>query len=137
MQQQLKNAGLKVTQARMAILNLLMQQEHELTVKQIYQQLYQNQQKLSLATVYRVIADLETAGLIIQNKFNRDEAQYFLPSFAQKSVMQIQYTDLNGHDQTQFLQSLKGVFEKFNVDLLDIQSTKNPPNDELTVRSSK
>ena len=58
LQQKIKQAGLRVTHPRMSVLSVLAQQSEELTVKQIYQQLNQQKQQLSLATVYRVVSDL-------------------------------------------------------------------------------
>ncbi|ESK57181.1 hypothetical protein F990_00376 [Acinetobacter tjernbergiae DSM 14971 = CIP 107465] len=58
LQQKIKQAGLRVTHPRLAILTLLKQHTEDLTVKQIYQLLHSQQQRLSLATVYRVISDL-------------------------------------------------------------------------------
>ncbi|MBP2605903.1 Fur family ferric uptake transcriptional regulator [Acinetobacter calcoaceticus] len=51
LQHKIKEAGLKVTHPRLAVLSLIQQQAEDLTVKQIYQKLYAQKQKLSLATV--------------------------------------------------------------------------------------
>ncbi|MGE8550466.1 MAG: Fur family transcriptional regulator, partial [Acinetobacter calcoaceticus] len=64
LQHKIKETGLKVTHPRLAVLSLIQQQAEDLTVKQIYQKLYAQKQKLSLATVYRVVNDLAGAGLI-------------------------------------------------------------------------
>lgn len=64
LEHKIKEAGLKVTHPRLAVLSVIQQQAEDLTVKQIYQKLYVQKQKLSLATVYRVVNDLAGAGLI-------------------------------------------------------------------------
>jgi len=67
LQHKIKEAGLKVTHPRLAVLSLIQQQAEDLTVKQIYQKLYAQKQKLSLATVYRVVNDLVGAGFIFKS----------------------------------------------------------------------
>lgn len=44
-QQKLRQANLKITQARVVVLKVLWEQQEHLTVKQIYQQLYLAHQK--------------------------------------------------------------------------------------------
>ena len=67
LQHKIKETGLKVTHPRLAVLSLIQQQAEDLTVKQIYQKLYTQKQKLSLATVYRVVNDLVGAGFIFKS----------------------------------------------------------------------
>ncbi|SPL69446.1 Fur family transcriptional regulator [Acinetobacter stercoris] len=125
-QQQIKKAGLKVTQARVAVLSLIAQQQESMTVKQLYQHLYQSDKKLSLATVYRVIADLEFAGLIHQNQLGRGEAKYTLPHTTDLKLLQIKCADLSCLDHDLLVESLQNIFQKFNVDLLEIEFKKLP-----------
>ena len=69
--QELKDAGLKVTQPRMTILRFLEQvdQKH-LTADEIYRQLNERGEEIGLATVYRVLAQFETARLIHKHVFD-------------------------------------------------------------------
>ncbi|MGN2485929.1 ferric uptake regulator [Acinetobacter calcoaceticus] len=125
LQHKIKETGLKVTHPRLAVLSLIQQQAEDLTVKQIYQKLYAQKQKLSLATVYRVVNDLAGAGLISNRQPQRDEAKFNLPAVKNNQLLQIRCTDLTAAKQEQFLASLKTVFSQFEVNLTQIEIIKS------------
>ncbi|QNW94680.1 transcriptional repressor [Acinetobacter seifertii] len=125
LQQKIKEAGLKVTRPRLAVLSLIQQQAEDLTVKQIYQKLYTQKQKLSLATVYRVVSDLVGAGLISNTQFQRGEAKFTLSNLANNQLLQIHCAELTEAKQEQFLASLQSVFTKFQVDLKQLEIIQN------------
>ncbi|EKF47402.1 transcriptional repressor [Acinetobacter nosocomialis] len=125
LQQKIKEAGLKVTHPRLVVLSLIQQQAEDLTVKQIYQKLYTQKQKLSLATVYRVVSDLEGAGLISNTQFQRGEAKFNLSELANNQLLQIYCAELTQAKQEQFLASLQSVFTQFQVDLKQIEIIQN------------
>ena len=125
LQQKIKEAGLKVTHPRLTVLSLIQQQAEDLTVKQIYQKLYTQKQKLSLATVYRVVSDLVGAGLISNTQFQRGEAKFNLSDLANNQLLQIQCAELTEAKQEQFLASLQSVFNQFQVDLKQIEIIQN------------
>ncbi|MEX8076844.1 Fur family transcriptional regulator [Acinetobacter nosocomialis] len=121
LQQKIKEVGLKVTHPRLVVLSLIQEQAEDLTVKQIYQKLYTQKQKLSLATVYRVVSDLEGAGLISNTQFQRGEAKFNLSGLANNQLLQIYCAELTQAKQEQFLASLQSVFTQFQVDLKQIE----------------
>lgn len=121
LQQKIKQAGLRVTHPRMAVLSILAQQSDDLTVKQIYQRLNVQQQQLSLATVYRVVSDLVVAGLIASYQFHRAETKFNLPNLSKIQLLQIRCADLTTAKQAQFLQSLKVVFNQYQIDLMQVE----------------
>ncbi|MBP1484343.1 Fur family transcriptional regulator [Acinetobacter nosocomialis] len=125
LQQKIKEAGLKVTHPRLVVLSLIQEQAEDLTVKQIYQKLYTQKQKLSLATVYRVVSDLEGAGLISNTQFQRGEAKFNLSVLANNQLLQIYCAELTQAKQEQFLASLQSVFTQFQVDLKQIEIIQN------------
>ncbi|AZC03437.1 Fur family transcriptional regulator [Acinetobacter nosocomialis] len=125
LQQKIKEAGLKVTHPRLVVLSLIQEQAEDLTVKQIYQKLYIQKQKLSLATVYRVVSDLEGAGLISNTQFQRGEAKFNLSELANNQLLQIYCAELTQAKQEQFLASLQSVFTQFQVDLKQIEIIQN------------
>lgn len=125
LQQKIKEAGLKVTHPRLIVLSLIQQQAEDLTVKQIYQKLYTQKQKLSLATVYRVVSDLVGAGLISNTQFQRGEAKFNLSDLANNQLLQIQCAELTEAKQEQFLASLQSVFNQFQVDLKQVEIIQN------------
>lgn len=125
LQYKIKETGLKVTHPRLAVLSLIQQQAEDLTVKQIYQKLYAQKQKLSLATVYRVVNDLAGAGLISNRQPQRDEAKFNLTTVENNQLLQIRCTDLTAAKQEQFLASLKTVFSQFEVNLMQVEIIKS------------
>lgn len=120
-QHKLRQAGLKVTQARVQVMKVFSEQKQQITVKQIYQHLYQQDNKISLATVYRVINDLEITGLISQNQIGRGEAKYALPQYKDIKILELKCADLSCLDHESLIASLQNVFQQFDADLLDIQ----------------
>ena len=70
--QELRKAGLKVTLPRVKILQLMEQAEkdsHHLSAEDVYKSLLDAGEDVGLATVYRVLTQLETAGLVVRHNF--------------------------------------------------------------------
>jgi len=80
--QDLRNAGLKVTLPRLKILEILENQRtnHHLTAEQIYKILLTDNEDIGLATVYRVLTQFETAGLITRHHFEGGNSIFELDS---------------------------------------------------------
>ncbi len=74
----IKKAGLKVTVPRINILKILENSSGHFSADDIYSQLKSQGAEVSLATVYRVLAQFETAGLIIRHNFGDGSATYEL-----------------------------------------------------------
>ncbi len=67
---QLKNVGLKITMPRLKILQILEQaSQHHMSAEDVYKGLLELGEDVSLATVYRVLAQFEAAGLIARHNF--------------------------------------------------------------------
>ena len=75
----LRKAGLKVTHPRMRILELLegIKPRH-MTAEDIYRQLLDQGDEIGLATVYRVLTQFESAGLVLKHNFEGGHAVYEL-----------------------------------------------------------
>jgi Fur family ferric uptake transcriptional regulator len=77
----LRKAGLKVTQPRVAILDLLESHRNKhLTADDIYRTLTGAEEDIGLATVYRVLGQFEAAGLVVKHNFEGGQAFYELDS---------------------------------------------------------
>jgi Fur family ferric uptake transcriptional regulator len=77
--QDLRNAGLKVTHPRMRILELLERvKPRHMTAEDIYRQLLDQGDEIGLATVYRVLTQFESAGLVLKHNFEGGHAVYEL-----------------------------------------------------------
>jgi Fur family ferric uptake transcriptional regulator len=77
--QDLKEAGLKVTQPRMKILELLeTTSKRHVTAEDVYKMLLEQKAEIGLATVYRVLTQFESAGLITRHHFEGGQSTFEL-----------------------------------------------------------
>jgi Fur family ferric uptake transcriptional regulator len=75
----LKRAGLKVTLPRLKILEILENAEqHHLSAEDVYKALLAEDTEIGLATVYRVLTQFETAGLVTRHRFDSGQALFEL-----------------------------------------------------------
>tara|TARA_Y100000766_G_C18605186_1_gene458644 strand:+ start:248 stop:676 length:429 start_codon:yes stop_codon:yes gene_type:complete len=73
----LKDAGLKVTHPRVKILELFQSNPHShLSADDIHNNLVKKDENIGLATIYRVLTQLEEAGLIQKNHFDDNSSSY-------------------------------------------------------------
>ncbi len=69
--QDIRKAGLKVTLPRIKILEILESSEdRHVSAEDVYKQLLANNEEIGLATVYRVLTQFETAGLVERHQFD-------------------------------------------------------------------
>ena len=77
----LRKVGLKVTQPRKRILDLLEEAGNKhMTADDIYRVLMKAGEDIGLATVYRVLNQFEAAGLVVKHNFESGQAFYELDS---------------------------------------------------------
>ena len=74
--QELKNAGLKVTIPRARILSILENGASHLSAEEIYQVLLKEDESIGLATIYRVLTQFESAGLVLRHQFEGGRSVY-------------------------------------------------------------
>jgi Fur family ferric uptake transcriptional regulator len=75
----IKNAGLKLTLPRMKILELLEKSDdRHLKAEDIYKTLLDSGEEIALATVYRVLTQFESAGLVTRHHFEGGRAVFEL-----------------------------------------------------------
>jgi len=69
--QELRDVGLKVTLPRVKILEIMERETYErhLTAEQVYKILLSENEEIGLATIYRVLTQFETAGLVTRHHF--------------------------------------------------------------------
>ena len=68
--QELRKAGLKITLPRLKILEIFEQANNRhLSAEDIYKELLQSDEDIGLATVYRVLTQFESAGLVTRHNF--------------------------------------------------------------------
>lgn len=75
----LKKAGLKVTTPRKKILSILESSGvRHLSAEEIYKKLLESNHEVGLATVYRVLTQFESAGLVIRHNFEGGQSIFEL-----------------------------------------------------------
>src|SRR6476469_6375278 len=75
----LKASGLKATLPRLKILEIFQNSDvRHLTAEDVYKQLLTEDLDVGLATVYRVLTQFETAGLLSKNQFEKGKATFEL-----------------------------------------------------------
>jgi len=74
---QLREAGLKVTTPRVKILEILNDnQQRHMSAEDVYRALLDSEQDIGLATVYRVLTQFETAGIVTRHRFEGGTAVF-------------------------------------------------------------
>lgn len=75
----LRKAGLKVTLPRMKILEMLENSEtRHLSAEDVYKSLLDSGEEIGLATVYRVLTQFESAGLVTRHHFEGGHSMFEL-----------------------------------------------------------
>ena len=75
----LKKAGLKVTLPRLKVLEVLERAEpRHMSAEDVYKQLINSDDTVGLATVYRVLTQFESAGIVSRHNFDDGHAVYEL-----------------------------------------------------------
>jgi Fur family ferric uptake transcriptional regulator len=76
---QLRRAGLKITTPRVRILEILVSaQPRHVSAEDVYKRLLETNQDIGLATVYRVLTQFESAGLVTRHHFEGGTAVFEL-----------------------------------------------------------
>jgi Fur family ferric uptake transcriptional regulator len=86
--QELRKAGLKITLPRLKILEIFEQaNQRHLSAEDIYKDLLQSDQDIGLATVYRVLTQFESAGLVTRHNFEGGHSVFELDDGAHHDHM--------------------------------------------------
>ena len=77
----IKRAGLKVTLPRIKVLEVLENADpHHLSAEDVYKKLIAADDSVGLATVYRVLTQFESAGIVARHNFDDGHSVYELAS---------------------------------------------------------
>ena len=105
---EIRNAGLKVTMPRVRILQVLEDSgSRHMSAEDVYKYLLEQGDEIGLATIYRVLTQFESAGLVVRHNFDGGQ-----------SVFELDHGD--HHDHMVCLTTGK-VIEFFNADIERIQ----------------
>lgn len=77
----IKRAGLKVTLPRLKVLEVLENAEpHHMSAEDVYKHLMDSDDSVGLATVYRVLTQFESAGIVSRHNFDDGHSVYEVAS---------------------------------------------------------
>ena len=119
--QEIKEAGLKVTLPRLQVLEFLTNNKGEhFTAEALFTEMKQTGHDVGLATIYRVLNQFETAGLVCKHQFENNQAVYELETGDHHDHM----VDLDNGDVIEFfdseLEQLQvKIAEKHGYELID------------------
>ena len=117
----LKKAGLKVPLPRLKVLEVLEQSEpHHMSAEDVYKQLMQSEESVGLATVYRVLTQFESAGIVERHNFDDGHSVYELAADAHHDHM----VDVDTGAVTEFINERietlqKEIAEEHGFELVD------------------
>ena len=120
-QKDLKNAGLKVTLPRLKVLEVLEAEgPHHLSAEDVYRKLIASDESVGLATVYRVLTQFETAGIVDRHNFDDGHAVYELAHETHHDHM----VDIDTGTVTEFVSShieelQKDLAREYGFELVD------------------
>ncbi|WP_154223361.1 ferric iron uptake transcriptional regulator [Marinicella rhabdoformis] len=119
--QEIKEAGLKVTLPRLQVLEFLTNNKGEhFTAEALFTEMKQTGHDVGLATIYRVLNQFETAGLVCKHQFENNQAVYELETGDHHDHM----VDLDNGDVIEFFDSelerlQERIAEKHGYELMD------------------
>lgn len=94
----LKKTGLKTTIPRLKVLELFQtSQQRHLSAEDVYRHLISDNHEIGLATVYRVLAQFEQAGILNRNYFVGGDAGGGASSTAGRAVYELASTEHHDH----------------------------------------
>ena len=86
--QELKRAGLKATLPRIRILEILERNAaRHMSAEDVYKALLEEGEDVGLATIYRVLTQFETAGLVMRHHFDSGSSMFELAGSAHHDHM--------------------------------------------------
>ena len=120
-QYNLKEAGLKVTLPRLKVLQVLESAEpHHMSAEDVYKHLLETDDSVGLATVYRVLTQFQSAGIVERHNFDDGHAVYELAHDAHHDHM----VDVDTGTVTEFVNERiealqEEIAEKHGFELVD------------------
>ncbi len=79
---EIKKAGLKVTLPRLRVLEIFEESEdRHLGAEDVYRRILASDESIGLATIYRVLAQFESAGILERHNFDDGRAVYELSNY--------------------------------------------------------
>lgn len=120
--EKLLNHGLSATELRVRLLEILAQEFNGLTAEEIYLQVNLDQSSYCLATIYRVLSDLEKKGLLKKIIFARKKAIYkLLEMNCDLNIMQIEAGELVACQNLEMYKELENIISRHKNEYSNIE----------------
>ena len=120
---ELKKAGLKATLPRIKIMEILestaIQEEAHFSAEDIYKELLQNGENIGLASVYRVLTQFESAGMVKKHHFEGSHAVYEVVEEHHEHMVDLETGKVLEFQDAELMDKLNEIAEKSGYQLVD------------------
>ena len=120
---ELKKAGLKATLPRIKIMEILestaIQEEAHFSAEDIYKELLQKGENIGLASVYRVLTQFESAGMVKKHHFEGSHAVYEVVEEHHEHMVDVESGKVLEFQDAELIDKLNEIAEKSGYQLVD------------------
>jgi Fur family ferric uptake transcriptional regulator len=120
---ELKKAGLKATLPRIKIMEVLestaIQEEAHFSAEDIYKELLSRGENIGLASVYRVLTQFETAGIVKKHHFEGSHAVYEVIEENHEHMVDVESGKVLEFQDKELIERLNSIAKDAGYQLLD------------------
>jgi len=120
---ELKKAGLKATLPRIKIMEVLestaIQEEAHFSAEDIYKELLNKGENIGLASVYRVLTQFETAGIVKKHHFEGSHAVYEVIEESHEHMVDVESGKVLEFQDNELIERLNSIAKDAGYQLVD------------------
>ena len=120
---ELKKAGLKATLPRIKIMEVLestaIQEEAHFSAEDIYKELLNRGENIGLASVYRVLTQFETAGIVKKHHFEGSHAVYEVIEENHEHMVDVESGKVLEFQDKELIEGLNSIAKNAGYQLVD------------------
>ena len=120
---ELKKAGLKATLPRIKIMEVLestaIQEEAHFSAEDIYKELLNRGENIGLASVYRVLTQFETAGMVKKHHFEGSHAVYEVIEENHEHMVDVESGKVLEFQDNELIERLNSIAKNAGYQLVD------------------
>ena len=120
---ELKKAGLKATLPRIKIMEVLestaIQEEAHFSAEDIYKELLNRGENIGLASVYRVLTQFETAGIVKKHHFEGSHAVYEVVEENHEHMVDVESGKVLEFQDKELIERLNSIAKNAGYQLVD------------------
>ena len=120
---ELKKAGLKATLPRIKIMEVLestaIQEEAHFSAEDIYKELLNRGENIGLASVYRVLTQFETAGIVKKHHFEGSHAVYEVIEENHEHMVDVEAGNVLEFQDKELIERLNSIAKNAGYQLVD------------------